>query len=104
MVGFDSGDENQRLLDGLQVQEIHQNLSARVNTTQARPLRENLSLAFMGDTKGGEFNVELSAAAALLQEPNPHGFPNSDVVRPWYNVANLTLFRRESFIVDSESR
>jgi type II restriction/modification system DNA methylase subunit YeeA len=100
MVGFDAGQEALHVLDGKEVAEIHANLSATVNVASSHPIVENLGIAFMGDTKGGKFNITLPDAVSLLREPNPHGVPNSDVLRPWFNVANLILLRRELFIVD----
>jgi hypothetical protein len=48
---------------------------------------ENLGVAFMGDTKGGAFDMPGrdgpgSGSRAPL---NPNGRPNSDVLRPWAN-------------------
>ena len=44
-------------------------------------MRENRGIAFMGDTKGGRFDVPGDLAREWLQLPlNPNGRPNSDVV------------------------
>ena len=58
MVGFDNGAEKQHLLDGCEVSAIHTNLSAAsADITTAKQLAANLDLAFMGDTKGGAFDL-----------------------------------------------
>jgi len=100
MLGFDDGAERTRVLDGRVVGEIHSNLSAAVDTTQAQPLGDNLGRSFMGDTKGGAFDIDASKAAELLRLPNPSGRPNSDVVVPWVNGLDVTRRFRDCWIVD----
>ena len=101
MVGFDDGAEKQRVLDGREVAEIHANLSAAsADITAAKSLAENFNLAFMGDTKGGAFDISEAQALAMLSEPNPHGRPNSDVIVPWVNGLDVTRRPRGMFIVD----
>ena len=34
-------------------------------------LRENLGISFMGDTKGGPFDIDADTARGLLASPNP---------------------------------
>ena len=100
MIGFDNGEEAVRVLDGVSVEEIFSNLTAGLNVTEARKLPENSGLAFMGDTKGGKFEAKISEILWMLNEPNPNGLPNSDVIRPWFNVRNLTKVREEILIID----
>lgn len=100
MVGFDGGAERRRTLDGRAVPAIHANLSARSgDLTTARPLADNAGLAFMGDTKGGSFDLDLPTAKNWLESPNPKA-PNSDVLTPWVNGLDVTRRPRERFIVD----
>ena len=42
-------------------------------------------ICFMGVTKFGDFDIRHAAGINLLAAPNPHGRPNSDVVRPFGN-------------------
>lgn len=73
-------------LDGRPVVEIFADLTGRdgLDLTQARPLAENRGVAFMGDTKGGAFDVPGEVARRWLEmPPNANGRPNSDVLRPW---------------------
>ncbi len=101
MVGFDNGAETQRLLDGCEVSTIHSNLSAAfADITTAKQLAANLDLAFMGDTKGGAFDLTEGQALEMLSEPNPHARPNSDVILPWVNGLDVTRRPRGMFIVD----
>jgi len=100
MVGFDNGTETGRILDGKPVTTINANLSAAVDITAARSLKANAGLAFMGDTKGGRFDLPEVDALAMLREPNPHGQPNSDVLVPWANGLDVTQRSRAMWIVD----
>ena len=101
MVGFDDGRETTRELDGLEVSEIYTNLtSGETDVTKAGRLKENLGIAFMGDTKGGPFDIDDALAKRLLAHPNPDGRSNSDVVRPWINGSDITGRRRNMWIID----
>ena len=101
MVGFDDGKEETRELDGVEVSEIYTNLtSGETDVTKARRLKENLGVAFMGDTKGGPFDIPESLAKQLLAHPNPDGRSNEDVVRPWINGSDITGRRRNMWIID----
>ena len=101
MVGFDDGSQSSRELDGLQVSEIFANLrSGEMDVTKARRLKENLGISFMGDTKGGPFDIPESLARQFLAQPNPDGRDNADVVRPWINGLDITRRPRGMWIVD----
>ena len=101
MVGFDDGGESDRVLDGQPVPAIHANLSASAaDTTQARILPENRGLSFMGDTKVGPFDIPENLAREMLTARNPHGKPNSDVVRPWVNGLDITRTPQRMWIID----
>ena len=101
MVGFDDGRETTRELDGLEVSEIYTNLtSGETDVTKAGRLKKNLGIAFMGDTKGGPFDIDDGLARRLLTEPNPDGRSNEDVVRPWINGSDITGRRRNMWIID----
>ena len=64
-------------------------------------LDQNLGVAFMGDTKGGAFDVEGRMAREWLSEPlNANGRPNSDVLKPWVNGLDLTRRPRDMWIID----
>ena len=36
----------------------------------------------------------------MLDKPNPHGKPNSDVIRPWVNGLDITRRNRGMWIID----
>jgi hypothetical protein len=101
MVGFDDGTEMNRLLNGHFAPVIHSNLSGTAaDITTATPLRANSDLAYMGDTKGGAFDITETQALEMLWQPNPHGRPNSDVLVPWVNGLDVTRRPRSMFILD----
>ncbi len=99
-VGQDDGSDADRSLNGVAVTSINADLTSGLDLTQARRLRENLGVAFMGDTKGGPFEVDAEAARRLLAAPNPDGRSNADVVRPWVNGEDLNGRNRGMWIVD----
>ena len=104
MVGFDSGVEKTRVLNGAVVSEINADLTTSTDFTSAATLPENHGLAFMGDTKGGSFDVPQSVAELFLSSPlNANGRPNSDVVKPWINGLDLAGRSRNMYIIDFES-
>ncbi len=101
MVGFDDGVETNRLLDGHAVNTIHANLSSvTADITKAATLAANLDIAYMGDTKGGAFDIAEARAIEMLHAPNPHGRPSSDVILPWVNGLDVTRRPRQMFIID----
>ena len=96
----------ERRLDGRLVDVIHADLSARrggagVDLTGAQRLYRNLGVAFMGDTKGGPFDVRGEQARDWLCAPaNPNGRSNADVLRPWMNGMDVTRRPADKWIVD----
>jgi type II restriction/modification system DNA methylase subunit YeeA len=95
-------DDGPLRLDGKVVSVIHSDLThGAVNLTKARRLAENANVAFMGDTKGGAFDVPGELARQWLRLPlNPNGRPNSDVLRPWRNGLDVTRRSRDMWIID----
>ena len=93
-------------LDGQPVDEIYADLTARrggagVDLTVVRRLSENANVAFMGDTKGGPFDVAGDQGRAWLRLPaNPNGRTNADVLKPWVNGMDLTRRPAGKWIVD----
>lgn len=99
-VGFDNGSEKARFLNGRPETEIHSDLSAGNNLTRARRLKENIGLSFMGDTKGGPFDIPNALARQMLAKPNPDGRRNDAVVLRWLNAIDITRRPREMWIID----
>ena len=93
-------------LDGEVMDEVFTDLTGRraeegSDLTAARPLGANANVAFMGDTKGGAFDVPGDKARKWLTLPaNPNGRPNADVLKPWMNGMDLTRRPKGKWIVD----
>ena len=89
-------------LDGVAVPAVHADLTAgAADLTTARKLPENAGVAFMGDTKGGAFDVPGDLARRWLLLPsNPNGRPNADVLRPWANGMDVTRRPSDTWIID----
>ena len=109
LVCFSGADDAQRpetCLDGEPADEIHTDLTARrggigIDLTSTRRIRANIGIAFMGDTKGGPFDIPGDLAREWLRLPaNPDGRPNADVLKPWVNGMDLTRRPAGKWIVD----
>ena len=75
MVGFDNGTQADRTLDSKPVAIIHANLGSAADTTTAKPLAANLGLSFMGDTKGGAFDIPERRGHGNALRPQPTRSP-----------------------------
>jgi hypothetical protein len=101
MVGFDDGTETSKVLDRKPVCSINADLTTGVDVTQARPLKENLGISFVGVQRTGPFELTQEQANQMLKAVgNPHGRPNTDVVRPWINALDVTQRPRYRWIID----
>ena len=93
-------------MDGETADEIHSDLTVRrgktgIDLTGASRMGANVEAAFMGDTKGGAFDVPGDLAREWLSLPaNPNGRPNADVLKPWVNGMDLTRRPAGKWIVD----
>jgi hypothetical protein len=95
MVGFDDGSDNEHVLDGVSVVDIHADLSAGDSFVSASPLLENARLCFLGMMKGGPFDIGADVARKMLSAPqNPNGKSNSDVVKR--RLIGRDILRRSS--------
>jgi SAM-dependent methyltransferase len=101
MIGFDGRTEKDHMLDGRRVATINSDLSSLSDLTMAKPLPENADIAFIGDTKKGQFDITHEVAVEMLQDQaNPNGQPNSDVIKPWINGLDITNRPRNMWIID----
>ncbi|MYA89073.1 MAG: hypothetical protein F4X97_11615 [Boseongicola sp. SB0662_bin_57] len=86
--------------------KIHSDLTASsgragIDLTGARRIPANIGTAFMGDTKGGPFDVPGDLALDWLRVPaNPNGRPSADVLKPWVNGMDLTRRPAGKWIVN----
>jgi type II restriction/modification system DNA methylase subunit YeeA len=98
---FGATDEASQL-DGRPAARINPDLTAGdVDLTKAKCLNENRGASFMGDTKGGAFDVPGELAREWLQLPmNPNGRRNAEVLRPWRNGQDITRRSADKWIID----
>ncbi|MBV5308875.1 DNA methyltransferase [Chromatium okenii] len=75
-------------------------IDAGSDITQAKILVSNGRICFIGTQKSGSFDITGELARQWLTEPNPHGKPNSDVVRPWVNGMDITRRPSDTWIID----
>jgi type II restriction/modification system DNA methylase subunit YeeA len=100
MIGFDNGNETERVLDDKKVVTINADLTGAVDLTQAKKLAENLKICFIGTKKAGQFDIDPKFAHSLLNSSiNPNGRPNSDVVFPWLNGQMIVRRAPERWII-----
>ncbi len=100
MVGFDSGVESKRILDGVPVVNINSDLTATINVAAASILQENRGISFQGPVKVGKFDIDNDLAQMLLNSPNSSGVSNADVIKPYLNGSDLVKMPRNYWIID----
>ncbi len=104
--GADDAYRPETRMDGEPADEIHSDLTVRrggagIDLTGAKRIPANNGVAFMGDTKGGPFDIPGDLAREWLRLPaNPNGRPNADVLKPWVNGMDLTRRPSDKWIVD----
>jgi|GEM_PF-1977688 len=99
--------QNPVMLDGQPVTDIYADLTGRpldaaggMDLTQARPLPENAGCSFFGLCLAGAFAVDSDTARHWLRQPNPHGRPNSEVLRPIWNGVDVTQGWKGRWVID----
>lgn len=108
------------VLDGVQVEVIHADLTADIDVTRASKMRENLNKSFQGVTPSASlkrslreelalpeasFNLEGEDARKMLQEPaTMNGETMATVVRPYLIADDITTRPLDRFIVNFVGR
>ena len=100
IIGFDDGSDTERALDGESVAEINADLSTGSDFTQVKKLSENAGIGFQGVILAGAFDIERSAADQMLAQHNPHGKPNSDVVKRWISGTDINQKPQNMWVID----
>ncbi len=100
IVCFDDGSETIRILDNEPVTNINSDLTSGADIGQAMRLSENLNLAFQGIGKVGDFDVSEDIALQMMSQFNPHGKPNTDVIKRWINGIDIARRSRNVWIID----
>lgn len=103
LVCFGAREDGEGLtLDGLPVEAINSDLTAlAADLTKAKRLRENEGIAFQGIITRGPFEVDGTTARSWLTVSlNPNDRPNSDVLLPIINGADIMRRTRDQWVVD----
>ena len=100
IICFDAGSETNRFLDGAAVDKINSDLTGGADLTLAQSLYENQGLAFQGVGKVGDFDISAAVAIEMMAQPNPHGRPNTDVIKRWINGTDIARRWRDVWVVD----
>jgi len=100
MIGFDDGAQRERALDGRAVPHITPDLTASVDITIAKRLRENVRIAFQGIIKAGEFELTDAEARAMLAAQNKSGRRNADVIVRFYDAHDLVQRPSVRWMID----
>lgn len=89
-------------LDGRTATSIFADLTGgATDLTRVSALGSNEGVAFIGNQKGGAFDIAGDTARSFLQLPkNPNGMNNSNVVRPWINGLDIVRRPRDYWIID----
>ncbi|MFO1420437.1 MAG: class I SAM-dependent DNA methyltransferase [Candidatus Competibacteraceae bacterium] len=107
LIGFGGRERGQPvMLDGRPIREIYPDLTGtgedagELDLTQTRALPENAGCSFFGLCLAGAFAVDSETARQWLRQPNPHGRPNSEVLRPIWNGVDITQGWKGRWVID----
>ena len=96
IIGFDSGKENIKVLDGQHVEEIFSNLTSSIDVTKANQLNENKNLIARGIETGGPFELSEVDAYKLFSLDEK----NKQIVVPIVNGNDITGRSRGYWVID----
>jgi hypothetical protein len=99
MIGFDNGDEKDKLLDNILIETINPDLTSFVDVTKAKMLIENTNISFQGPSPKAPFDIDFEIAQNLLSQSNINDRPNSDVVRPVASAVDLVQGSRNKWTI-----
>ena len=100
IICFDDGADTSRSLDGALVSSINSDLTAGTDLTKAQRLADNRGIAFQGVSKVGDFDISESTALSMMAGHNPHGRPNTEVIKRWINGTDITQRPRNLWVID----
>ena len=104
LICFSSSKQPSCSLNNTVVESINSDLtsgdSISIDITCAKLQTENQGKCYQGSKKVGSFEIPGDQARKWLTSPNPHGRPNSDVLKPYWNGLDLTRRSRDMWIID----
>ena len=100
IICFDDGTQTFRVLDDIRTSNINADLTRGPDLTRAKRLPENSGISFIGIIRVGPFEITREVAEYMLDQPNPHGKPNSDVIKRWMIGRDINQTNRNMWIID----
>lgn len=103
LICFGATRATKNLLDGAEVVQIFSDLTASstgVDLTKASRLQANSGICCYGSQQKGSFGISGNRARELLELPNPHGQPNSVVVKRSINAIQVTRKLLDNWVID----
>jgi len=109
LVGFCADRLEKAFLDGEPMEVIFPDLnglsagtekSRSTDLSKIRTIPENKGWSYFGLCLAGKFKIPSSTAQTWLHLPNPHGKPNSDVLKPIYNGNDITKHWSGNWVID----
>jgi type II restriction/modification system DNA methylase subunit YeeA len=86
--------------NGLPVVAIGSDLTAQVSLDEVYPLVENINLCFRSGEKNGPFEISEELASNMLKSSNRSGYPNSNVIFPYFNAMDVLRRNRSKWLID----
>ncbi|HAS51952.1 MAG TPA: class I SAM-dependent DNA methyltransferase, partial [Gammaproteobacteria bacterium] len=105
LIGFGTA-SSPVILNGQPMTAIYADLTGQaldmsgVDLTQARPLAGIAGVCCYGSQQKGQFEIAGEEARQLLAYPNPHGQPNSEVVKRAINAKQIMDRPRDDWVID----
>ena len=101
IVGFDDGTREVRTLNGEPVTTINPDLTGTTYDISSAPLlAENAGRCFQGVAPAGPFDIPEEVARAWIDQPNPSGKSNADVLRRYVGAQEIVKKRPERWLID----
>ena len=100
IICFDNGSQSFRVLDDIRTSNINADLTRGPDLTRAKRLTQNAGISFIGVIRVGPFEITREVAENMLSQPNPHGKPNSDVIKRWMIGRDINQINRDMWIID----
>jgi hypothetical protein len=87
-------------LNNVAVSAINPDLTSGSDLSKAAVLPENGDCCFYTTVKGGPFECDPVLARQWLQQPNPNGLSNAQVLRRWANGLDIVRRPADNWLVD----
>lgn len=100
IVAFDKGNNKNIYLNGNSVKSINSHLDSENDLSSAKTLLENENLSFQGVVLRGKFDLTQQKASEMLEEKNPSGLLNAEVIKVRKTGADVLSKSKDSYVID----